>query len=384
MKKVNWLIRLAFSSLKQRKSRTLLVILSLTLASALTTALYSFSLGARLGLGKELRAYGANLVISSLTQEAGASGLPFGQATEKNFFERNNLERFLLTRPEVKDLNFQLITEGIYQNQAVPLVGVEDKAASRIMNFWRIEGFWPRKKGEVLAGRRLAEKIGLKKGQLWKLKIGIKQIEFKVAGLVESGGAEDSSVVLSLAELESLADLKGKASYALVRVEPPAKAKDLKAQAEKEFPGVEVKTLEQAIKREEYLVIKVEHLLFLATAFVLLATSISVSTTTSTTVLERWKEVGLLKSLGASNWLVAGVFILESLVVSLLAGLAGFLGGWFLTQLFSRSVFALWVPFIWWTLPAAFLTCLLIVTLSFFWPLRLIVKIEPALVLKGV
>ncbi len=67
----------------------------------------------------------------------------------------------------------------------------------------------------------------------------------------------------------------------------------------------------------------------IAIAFVsVFVSAINTANTMITTVLERTKEVGIIKSVGAKNSEVLGIFLFESSVLGLLAGLGGVGVGW--------------------------------------------------------
>lgn len=383
MERIGWLLKMVYKSLARRKSRTFLVVISLTLASALVTVFFSFTTGARLGLGKELRAYGANVIVSPLTKKTGSAGLSLGQISDSGFFDSEELEKYLERQPEVKEAKFQLLVKAYYQKQPLTFLGMEKKAFQGASRFWKIEGRLPLRGKEALVGSQLAKKFSWEIGKQLNFELEKKKFNLKVVGIAESGVFEDETLMLNQESLAFLMGAKGKASQVLLRVEPAAKISFFEKKLEESFPSLEVRTLQQVVKREKNIVSKVEKLLFLAAVFVLIATSISVANTTSVTVVERWREIGLLKALGGSNWFVLGFFLLEASASAFLAGAIGLLLGWFLTEVFAFSVFSVLVPFIWWSMPASFFVCLLINFTSSIWPLRLIFQIEPALVLKG-
>ncbi len=383
MERVKWLLKIALKSLIRRKSRTILVVVSLTLASALATVFFSFPAGARLGLGKEMKAYGANVIISPLAQEAGSAGLSLGQVSDSSFLDARKLKKYFQKRSEVKEASFQLLAKAYYQEQILTFVGLEKKSFQNASRFWRIKGRLPLNEEEALAGSQVAKKFRWKTGQRLSFELEKKKLSVKITGIAESGGFEDNALMLNQESLSSLIGMKDKASQVLLRVEPAAKIGHFEKKLIENFPELKVRTLQQVVKREENIVSKVEKLLFLATVFVLVATSISIANTTSTTVVERWREIGLLKALGSSNWFVLGFFLLEASVSAFLAALVGFLLGWVLTEFFALSVFSILVPFVWWSMPASFFISFLINFASSIWPLRLIFQIEPALVLKG-
>ena len=51
-----------------------------------------------------------------------------------------------------------------------------------------------------------------------------------------------------------------------------------------------------------------------------------------TSVLERYKEIGVLKAIGAKNSEIFGIFLFESSFLGFVAGALGVLFGWFLTS----------------------------------------------------
>ncbi len=383
VERLRWLLKVTFKSLARKKSRTFLLMISLTLASALSTVFLVFPRGARMGLGRELRAYGANLIVSPFSQEAGSAGLSLGLVADSGFLNIKALKKYFKQNPLVKEANFQLLARGYYQSQPVTFLGTEREAFQNASQFWKIEGrSWP-EKGEVLAGSQIAKRFGWKIGQQVGFEMGKKKFNLKIVGIAESGSFEESTLLLDREALSSWLGVNDVASQVLLRVEPTSKIDFFEKELKNDFPELKILTLQQVVKREENIVIKVEMLLFLVTIFVMVATSISVANTTSITVVERWREIGLLKSIGGSNAFVTGLFLLEACFLAFFASLAGFFLGWVLTEAFALSVFSLWVPFDWWSMPTSFLASFSIVLVSSIWPLRLIFRVEPALVLKG-
>jgi len=59
----------------------------------------------------------------------------------------------------------------------------------------------------------------------------------------------------------------------------------------------------------------------------------------TTTVVERRKEIGLMKSIGAENTKIASIFVVESIIVGIVGGLLGYLLGNLIAQYIGASVF---------------------------------------------
>lgn len=55
-------------------------------------------------------------------------------------------------------------------------------------------------------------------------------------------------------------------------------------------------------------------------------------------VSERTREIGLRKAVGASNATIVSQFLIESLIISTLGGILGFLGGYFIAFIVSLLI----------------------------------------------
>jgi len=99
--------------------------------------------------------------------------------------------------------------------------------------------------------------------------------------------------------------------------------------------------------------------------------------------LERRKHIGLMKALGASDFQVMRLFLMEGAAFGLAGGCAGFFLGSFWAFGLARHLFGVTLGVIWWTLP---LVCGLAALLAFGASVslvRLVQGIQPAVVLKG-
>jgi putative ABC transport system permease protein len=95
----------------------------------------------------------------------------------------------------------------------------------------------------------------------------------------------------------------------------------------------------------------------------LVTSALAVASMMLATVLERRAEIGLFKSLGASDARVATIFLLEAFVVGLLGGLAGYFAGSLMARRLGVVVFGIPAEINWVILPGA-LALALVVTLA--------------------
>jgi putative ABC transport system permease protein len=102
-----------------------------------------------------------------------------------------------------------------------------------------------------------------------------------------------------------------------------------------------------------------------------------------TVVMERRREIGLKKALGAENGRVAREFLAEGLMLGVLGGLIGSFCGLLFARLVSYSVFGRGLTPELHLVPITVLASALVTIVSSLWPVRKAVDVEPALVLKG-
>jgi putative ABC transport system permease protein len=86
-------------------------------------------------------------------------------------------------------------------------------------------------------------------------------------------------------------------------------------------------------------VFKIRASLFLLTLVILVITTLCVSSNFTEMVIERSKEIGILKALGGAERRIAAFFVSESAVLALAATLAGYAVGVFAAAGIGREVF---------------------------------------------
>jgi ABC-type antimicrobial peptide transport system permease subunit len=119
------------------------------------------------------------------------------------------------------------------------------------------------------------------------------------------------------------------------------------------------------------------------TALILVIIALCIMATMTAIVLERRKDIALMKALGASDRLVMGFFLMEGAALGLVAGLAGCFFGGILATALARRLFGVRLDWAWWTLSLVSTASVLISVLATFPPVRIVRKVEPAVVLKG-
>lgn len=357
---------------------------SLALSSALVFCLAAVSGGIEGQLGKELAAYGANLLVlpRSAPLRFGLGGLELGPVEEERRLQEADVAR-LATAAGVETVAPALLARVLLDGVPAGAAG-HDFGALRALNpLWRVAPRWPGA-GEAMAGATLAARLRLAPGGELAVEAGGRAARVRLAAVVETGGREDDDLFLPLPLLQALAGAPGEVSLALVRADLSARPAQAAARAiEAVVPGAEARTLAQVAQAEGSLLAKVKRLLLLVTLALGAATAFTVSGTLGVLLLARRQEIGLCLALGAPPATVRRLLLAEAAASGAVGGLAGCVAGAAAAQLIALSVFGTLVPPGWAAAPLALGTALALALGAALWPVARALAASPCDTLRA-
>jgi putative ABC transport system permease protein len=364
-------------SLVRRRSRLLVALVGVAVGATVLLGLVTLCYDIPRQLSREFRSYGANMVF---VPDGGTGRLALA-----------SLDRAVSLLPAgglvgVTPFRYEAVRSHLLPYTAV---GTVFDSVRRTSPYWRVTGAWPSAPGELLLGVDVAEATGLSAGSPFPLdgrnsSMALYSGEFRVTGTVATGGVEDGFVFMSLADMESLTSEAGVSDLAeasltsdseeLVRIAAGVRAG---------VPGVDPRLVTRVTRSEEQVMGKLTALVYLVTLVVLTLTMICVATTMMTVVLERRREIGLKKALGAGNRRVAREFLAEGLFLGVLGGIAGSFLGLAFARIVSVSVFGRSLTPEPWLIPVTVGVSALVTVAACLAPVKRAVDVEPALVLRG-
>lgn len=363
MKRGRFLFFLA-KSVSQRKGRIVIASVSVTLAVAVATGMIGLTAGIREKLGREIKAYGANIVVS---------------AQRGDYLDYDAVDAISRLQ-KVEEAMGQVFGSAVVRGRTIEVIGLEvNKIKGR---GWRLFGDRPSEGSETLAGINLKGALNLEAGRTVSLMHEERKADFRVSGFIERGGPEDNAFIMSIPAAWKLLGVEPKLSVILVR----GRAGELDrivGEIRNTLPAASVKTLRQVAFAEESLLAKIQLLMALVTIVVLFASAISVAGTMGANVLERREEIGLMKALGATRRGIALFYMAEALLIGLSGGFAGFVLGYLSAQVVSKGAFnsyigtPLYLPLF--SLGAGLALSLL----SSHFPVRDALRYSPAAILRG-
>lgn len=197
--------------------------------------------------------------------------------------------------------------------------------------------------GGIVLGTRLAQRLNAIEGDVLRLVIKLLEDEhspgsftplirnFVVIGYYESELAVyDSQVAfIDLETAQKLYNIDGKVNFILVRLEDAELAPKMGEAIEEAAQFVEVidmpitttwlethAPLFAALKLEKIATVIIEALIILVAAF-------NIASTLIMTVMEKTRDVGMLRTLGASRGQIMGIFMIKGSVIGMLGTMAG-------------------------------------------------------------
>jgi len=274
---------------------------------------------------------------------------------------------------------------------------------------WRVEGSWFPDDSDhyAVVGASLARRIGIRIGQTLQIHTGASTSDLLITGILSTGGQEDDAVVAPMAIAQRLSGKPGEYRRllvsALTKPEDAFSQRDPKSmnpadfdrwycspyissisrQIQEQLPGVSVRAIRQVAEGEGQILSRVQALMWLVTFAALLAAALAVASTAGTTVLERTAEVALMKALGARRRLVGAFFLGEQWFMAMVGGLLGYAGGLGLAHALGQRVFGVAPNIRLILLPVILGLAAAVATAGSLLPLRKVMQLDPAPVLRG-
>ena len=325
----------------------------------------------------------APVIPETARLDVGSGGLNFGEISEPAYLNEQQVMAALARSGLKAERSFHLRGALHLKNADVMVEGVDFAEIRRLFPWWQVRGGWP-VAGETVVGNDLATRFNLKVGETIELAGSVQPLRLRVSGIVSSGGEEDNLLFLALPELQRALGLDGQVT--MVRLLVSAEGISLKEKAAALQPylvNAKVSEVRQIARTSQGLLAKVKLLMAMVTAVVLVSAGSSVAGTMSTTVLERSKEIGLMKAMGGTRWEVLLVFSAEAALLGIFGGVAGYLLGSGIAQFITKTVFAASADFIPWFASVSLGVSLFLALLGSIGPMISVFKLDPVRSLRG-
>lgn len=329
------ILTIPLRTMRKKWLKTLMLLLVFTLSVVSIVSLNYVSRVVGESLEKKLNAFGANILVMPGSEKLTVSygGFSLGDMVMgMTDLRESEVEEKILSigyRDRISVIAPKLVSMTKIGDVAVGVVGVRFEREKVLKGYWALDGAFPVTENGILAGAKAAEKLGLAVGDNFELG-GQTAV---VAGVIQATGSDDDSVLF--ANMDFAQALFGEPDHvSFVEVSALCAGcpiEDIVVQLEEKLPDVEVQALQSIVKQRMYAMHFVEHLILTVSLVILFIACCMVGATMLSSVNERIKEIGLLRSLGFSRRNIFGIFCFEAVLIGMASGIIGYFGGYALS-----------------------------------------------------
>ncbi|OZG62865.1 ABC transporter permease [Bifidobacterium lemurum] len=398
-----------FGAVFRRRSRALMAVVASLVGAATLFCLAAICLTVPQQMNEEMRSYGANLIVTS------QSGLD--DETVRSIEDEVN------DVAEARAATYRYETVRINSAPYV-LAGIDVSEVQALNRHWSVDGSWP-SEGNVLVGTDVAEAMGLEVGST--ITIGYRDtdnsdnsdgatdgdadsdadadsdsvsgqmrdgrvstdiletdgVDYRVAGILDTGGSEDEIVYAVASDVAALAGERGPDVIEFSSSAGDEQLSALVSTLNSDTAlGVSAQQVTKMTASNQRIIAMLQTLFWIVSLVVLVLTLVGVSTTMSSIVSQRRNEIGLRKALGASSASVAVEFFVESALYGLIGGLVGMGLGYALARVLCENVFERTLAFNGLLGLASVLLSMVLAVVASVSPVRRATRIDPAVVLR--
>jgi len=313
------MIEFAYKNIKRQKSRTALTVVGIVVGITVIVALGSFAEGINVFFQSTLEFSAGKVTV----QQKGAGGFQTGFAgsdiTDKQIATIEGIDGV----KEVVPINF-FIEGGFGFDIQTVVVGIDpsngDIFVGESIGLDSGRELETGDSGYIMVGKDFAESRDLVTGD----SVTIKDTEYEVIGILElSNNANvDGSAMITMEDMKQLLETD---TYSLLYVVPEdiRETERIAEDIENEDETLAAITDKEFARTAADVVNQIRLVMFGMGGISVVVGGLGVLNTMVMSVLERRKELGVMKAIGATRWNILLQIITESILISILGGIIG-------------------------------------------------------------
>ena len=426
-------LRMVKGALFRQKGKMAMIAFTILLGASLATSMLNIMLDVGDKVNQELKTYGANItvvpkqnsVLEDIYELEGndADGIKSAYLQEdelgkiKTIFWAFNIvdfAPFIDTTVDLMGSDVKLVGTWFNHHLSLPTGEELDAGVTSMRSWWTItDGEWMDEQAgedEVMVGTALAGARGISVGDTVSVTTRHGSKDLKVVGIYDSGDDADEQLYTTLDIAQELSDADGLLSSIEVSAlttpdnELAQKAaRDPKSlsiadyetwyctaytssicyQIQEVITGSVASPVRQVADSEGAIMEKTRLLMILITILSLVGSALGISNLVTASVMERSKELGLLKAIGAKDGAITALILTEIMITALAGGAIGYFVGYGFAQIIGQTVFGSSINMKPMVIP---IVAILIMAVTFFGSIpaiRTLLRMKPAEVLHG-
>jgi putative ABC transport system permease protein len=299
--------KLIFANLGHRPIRTLLSVLAIAVEVTMILTLVGVSYGTLDGTAQRAKGVGADIWF----RPPGSSAIGLSSAPMSD-----KIPALLMQEPHV---TFAMGT------MVQPLSGFDSITGLNLDDFTRLNGGFHYLKGgplvndnDMVVDEYYAKQKHLHVGDM----VNMVNHTWRIAGIFESGKL--ARICVKLGVLQALTGNPGHLSQIFIKVDDPSKAQTVVDELRAKFKGYQIYTMEEFTSMLSINNVgMLKSFIGVVIGVAVIVGFIVVFMAMYTAVLERTREIGILKAVGGSSGLILNILFRETLMLALLGSVLG-------------------------------------------------------------
>jgi len=322
------IFQVAYKNLLRKKTRSGLTIIGIALAAWVLISLLGFNRGYESSLNTDIDNLGYQMLVT-------AKGCPYEAATlmlkggTGLRYMKQEIADSIAKEPEVDKIT-PLLMEAVFDPNKgesggiTAYLGIDPKTFPKMKSFLEFkQGAWfsDPNANEAVLGYEAAELEQREVGDT--LLIPDKNIELKVVGILKrTGTQDDGTIFIPIDALQEIFSKKDELTGIGIKVKKEADINKFEERMYK-LPDVQVVSLSQ-VKQTIMTLVSTARVMVLSIALIaILISVVGVINTILMSVMERFQEIGILKSMGAMAGDIFKLIWIETLLLCLTGGVIG-------------------------------------------------------------
>jgi len=348
------LYQMVTKDVMRRKRRVLYAALGVVIGTMTVVGILTIALAGEAKIYNQLEKYGPNLTvipaISNLDVQLGDLSLGTLTVGENYIPEEKLPEIRQIADGEIREAlgiedegDIATLAPKLYVSTevggvSVMVVGVDPEEESKIKTWWRIqEGEYLNGAEQALVGAVAAELLELNTGD----QMALNGTDITVTGILEETGSnEDYQVFVPIGTLQRAFDKDGLISSIDIRALCNACPVETIADGiNQSIPGVRAIAVKQVAAAEMGMMERMNTFMLALAGITLAVGLFGVVNTMMASVHERIRDIGIMRSVGASRNQIIKLFVYEAIIIGIVGGIFGYVAGTLLAYAVGPLIF---------------------------------------------
>ena len=343
------IFQVAYKNLFRKKTRSILTVIGISLSAWVLLSLLGFNRGYESSLNKDIDNLGYQMLVTAKGCPYEAATLMLKGGTGLRYMKKEIADT-IIKQPEVDQIT-NMLMHAVFDPNKGESGGITAYVGVDPVTFPKMKPFLEFKQGKWFTNPDALEVVlGYEAAELEQREVGDemlipgKDIVLKVVGILKrTGTQDDGTIFLPLSAVQKLFGFTDELTGIGIKLKKEADVNQFEERMYK-LPDVQVISLSQVKQTIMTLVSTAKVMVFSIAIIAILISVVGVINTILMSVMERFQEIGILKSMGAMAWDIFKLIWFETLILCVTGGIIGVLLS-FLTAGFTEILIRQLLPY---------------------------------------